>query len=154
MSASEFRAKTAAMARALEDAAVLSLCGRGLVVHERGEARSTEHKIMPYATISVREDCDCGLADNNHQFIVSIHVRGFHRRPKEVIQLTHDAERAVLTAGTHLRNWQILHIDVERTRIFRHIDDGWVGCISVRVLLAPKESGISFVSALASPPVH
>lgn len=138
MSLYKFIPKKITSARALEDAAVLSLCGQGLVVRERSGFYGNGHDVMPFATINVREDCDCGLAESNHQFAVSIHVHGFNRRPREVMQLTIDAERALLTAGTHLKEWQILHIAVERARILRQTENGWVGCISVRALLAPK----------------
>lgn len=139
MSVFKFLSTFVASARALENAAIVSLCGRGLVVRERGGPDSMECDAAPYVTLSVREDCGCGLADNQYEFALLIHVRGFSNKPREVMRMTDEAERAALMVGIHLRQWQILHISVERVRILRHISGGWLGCLSVRALLAPKD---------------
>ncbi|MBW8294303.1 hypothetical protein [Sphingopyxis sp.] len=122
-------------ASALELAALASLNARGLVVRERDNA---ERNAAPYVTRSVREECGCGLSDDHHELTLSIHVRGLDRKLKEVMRLADDAERAALTVGTHLADWQILQISVERTRILRHKGE-WTGCLSFRAMLTRKD---------------
>lgn len=139
VSAFKFPPATVGSARALEDATVLSLCGRGLLVRERSDSDEGIYDGAPYATVIVREDCGCGLSDNHHEFILSIHVRGFECKLREVRRLIDDAERAALMVGTHLREWQIHHITVERSRILRHNSGGWIGCLSIRALLTKED---------------
>ncbi len=139
MSASNFPPTITDSAHALKQAAVASLRARGLTIREAKGRNGAEHDTTPHATLDLREACGCGLSNNHHEFILSIHVRGFDFKPREVMRWTDEAERAALTAGTHLRDWQILQISAERTRILRQADGDWAGCLSVRALLSPKD---------------
>jgi hypothetical protein len=125
--------------RALKDAAVASLRVRGLVVRGEEGQEDAEHDAMPYVTLFAREECGCGLSIDHHEFILSMHVCGLGRKPREIMRLADDAERAALSVGTHLAEWQILLISVERTRILRQTGGEWTGCLSFRALLTRKD---------------
>lgn len=126
-------------ARALKNAAVASLWLRGLPVREEDGREDPGYDATPYVTLVMREECGCGRSLDHHEFILSMHVRGVSRKPREIMRLTEEAERAALTVGTHLDQWQILQISAERTRIMRQVGGVWTGCLSVRALLTRKD---------------
>ncbi|KGB53953.1 hypothetical protein FG91_02198 [Sphingopyxis sp. LC81] len=139
MSAPDFPPTITDSAQALKQAAVASLRARGLTISDTKGRNDAEQDTAPHATLALREECGCGLPNNHHEFTLSIHVRGFDFKPREVMRLTDEAERAALTLGTHLRDWQVLQISAERTRILRQAGGDWAGCLSVRALLSPKD---------------
>lgn len=139
MSASASPQTIADSARALREAAVASLRVRGLLVRDEDAEVNAEPGAAPYVTLFTREECGCGLSSAHHEFILAMHVCGIGRKPREIMRLADDAERAALTVGTHLAGWDILQISAERTRILRQTDGEWTGCLSFRALLTRKE---------------
>jgi hypothetical protein len=132
-------APTSDSERALKKAAALSLKVRGLSVREEGDQDDAEGAAPPYVTLYTREECGCGVSVDHHEFTLSMHVCGLGRRPRELMKLTNDAERAALNIGSHLEEWQILQISAERSRILRRTTGEWAGCLSFRALLTRKD---------------